>query len=87
MLYSECEHASPYHVEDGQLLSMSYIFNGYPNVSYDGPRALKLKSEAFVAKHLLHPQFLNIHHGGVKQIFRKDKIFFSPLMLMNSYSK
>lgn len=70
-----------YLVEDEQPSSISYIRTSHPKVWYVVPCSFKLTFETFVAEHLLQSEFLNSHHGGVKQILGTNNIFFNPLML------
>ena len=70
----------PYHVEDEDLCSLSYLHYGSPKIWYVTPPSNKISFERFVGLHVLNPQFLNEYNNGVRQFLSEKSCLFHPLL-------
>lgn len=71
----------PFHVEDQDLLSISYISSGSSKVCYFIPASLKTRFESFLTTAPLAFQYLNDQYGGVWQIISTKSILLDPNLM------
>lgn len=70
----------PYHVEDEDLCSLSYLHYGSPKIWYVTPPSNKISFERFVGLHVLNPQFVNKSNNGARQFLSEKSCLFNPLL-------